>query len=142
MTYSEKLKNPKWQKKRLEILQRDEFKCTLCKDTETELHVHHEKYTKNPWDAPNEDLKTLCKDCHKFIEYFKKTDFWERDYVTDILYDDRYGKNCFILVIGEGDCFLSFYKNIEGDFQEGVIGSIDDIYMINKCLNGKGTPLF
>ena len=63
-TYSEKLKSPKWQKKRLEILQRDNFKCVLCGDTETELHVNHKKYTGEPHEAPNEDLETLCKYCH------------------------------------------------------------------------------
>lgn len=65
MNYSEKLKHPKWQKKRLEILNRDNFTCTLCGDTETELHVHHLKYTgSNPENSPNEDLETLCKICH------------------------------------------------------------------------------
>ena len=46
MKYIDKLKNPKWQKKRLEILNRDEFKCCYCNDTETELQIHHLKYTK------------------------------------------------------------------------------------------------
>ena len=40
-TYSQKLRDPKWQKKRLEVLQRDEFCCQLCNDKETELHIHH-----------------------------------------------------------------------------------------------------
>lgn len=64
MNYLEKLKSPKWQKKRLEVLQRDNFKCCLCGDEETELHVHHLKYTKEPYDAPLSDLETLCKNCH------------------------------------------------------------------------------
>ncbi len=29
MTYAEQLKDPRWQKRRLEILQRDEWRC-LC----------------------------------------------------------------------------------------------------------------
>lgn len=67
--YSEKLKSPKWQKKRLEILNRDDFTCCKCGDKKTELHIHHLKYTGNPWDAPNEDLETLCKHCHKFLGF-------------------------------------------------------------------------
>ncbi len=63
-TYSEKLKDPRWQKRRLEILQRDSFTCRLCTDTETELHINHKKYTGEPWDAPSRDLETLCKHCH------------------------------------------------------------------------------
>lgn len=65
--YSDKLLDPKWQRKRLEILQRDNFTCDKCGDTETTLHVHHLKYTKEPWDAPNKDLQTLCNDCHYLI---------------------------------------------------------------------------
>lgn len=71
MKYSEKLKSPQWQKKRLEILQRDNFTCQICSDTETELHVHHLKYSGEPHEALNEDLQTLCKHCHSLIEYLK-----------------------------------------------------------------------
>ncbi len=72
MNYSEKLKSPKWQKKRLEVLQRDDFKCCNCNDEETELHVHHLKYTKEPYDAPLNDLQTLCKHCHYYVTFFLK----------------------------------------------------------------------
>lgn len=66
MTYSEKLKHPKWQKRRLEILNRDAFTCRHCGDTEKTLHVHHLNYVKGgePWDAPDGALLTLCADCH------------------------------------------------------------------------------
>lgn len=72
MTYSEKLKNPKWQKKRLRILERDNWSCQLCNDKETELHVHHKKYTGQPWDAADEDLTTNCKHCHAIITLAEK----------------------------------------------------------------------
>lgn len=72
MTYSDKLKSPKWQKKRLEVLNRDNFKCCLCGDEETELHVHHLKYTAEPWSAPISDLETLCKYCHHLTEATKE----------------------------------------------------------------------
>ena len=64
MTYSDKLKNPKWQKKRLEILNRDKFTCCFCGDKETELHVHHKSYKSNPWESDNKELQTICKHCH------------------------------------------------------------------------------
>ena len=64
-TYSDKLKDPRWQKKRLKILERDNFSCVACGDEETELHVNHLKYTGEPHEAPDEDLETLCKHCHK-----------------------------------------------------------------------------
>lgn len=79
MTYSEKLKDPRWQKKRLEILERDKFTCKKCDDTETTLHVHHLKYQKgkNPWEYNKKDLITLCEHCHQLIEEYKKIDGFE-----------------------------------------------------------------
>jgi len=67
MNYSEMLKSPKWQKKRLEIMERDGWKCTVCGNTENQLQVHHVKYIngRKPWEYENDELKTLCIDCHK-----------------------------------------------------------------------------
>lgn len=64
MTYSEKLKDPRWQKKRLEILQRDDWTCQNCGDVKTTLNVHHISYYGNPWDQKDDLLITLCKECH------------------------------------------------------------------------------
>lgn len=52
---------------RLQILERDGWRCTLCGDKETTLHVHHEEYNGEPWQADPAKLKTLCKDCHELI---------------------------------------------------------------------------
>ena len=65
MTYSEKLKDPRWQKKRLEVLNRDQFKCRCCDGEKRTLHVHHIHYTNEPWDSELLDLVTLCDVCHK-----------------------------------------------------------------------------
>lgn len=73
MTYSEKLKHPKWQKKRLEILERDDFTCKLCKNKEETLHIHHHLYEwgKDPWDYNNDLLDTYCSACHAIVEHIK-----------------------------------------------------------------------
>jgi len=65
--YFEKLKDPRWQRKRLEILNRDEFYCQSCYDDQSPLHVHHLYYKKDkePWEYPNEAFLTLCESCHK-----------------------------------------------------------------------------
>lgn len=65
-TYSELLKDPRWQKKRLEILERDEWTCQICFNEQSTLVVHHKYYTNDtsPWDYPNDSLVTLCEDCH------------------------------------------------------------------------------
>lgn len=77
MTYAEKLKDPRWQKKRLEILQRDEFECQFgyaC-PKEIELHVHHKQYVRgrDPWDYPPDNFITVCAKCHAEIEDLKNT---------------------------------------------------------------------
>jgi len=74
--YAKLLKHPKWQRKRLEIMQRDGFKCCLCGDEETTLNIHHKEYVngKKPWEYENEMLITVCEDCHAVIELFKKSD--------------------------------------------------------------------
>lgn len=71
MTYAEKLKNPKWQKRRLQILERDNWECRLCGDNKNTLHVHHLKYSGEPWDAPGEYLITYCDICHSLVEHIK-----------------------------------------------------------------------
>ena len=66
-TYAELLRDPRWQKKRLEIMQRDNFSCVICSSKDKTLHVHHCFYKKgaDPWDYPNDSLVTLCFDCHE-----------------------------------------------------------------------------
>lgn len=64
MMYKQKLLDPRWQKRRLEILQRDGFACKLCADTTTTLHVHHNSYLGEPWESPEHELITVCDHCH------------------------------------------------------------------------------
>jgi len=67
--YSDLLRDPRWQKKRLAIMQRDNFTCRRCTDTETTLNVHHCYYERGamPWDYPDASLLTLCEACHQII---------------------------------------------------------------------------
>ncbi len=64
--YAQKLKDPRWQKKRLEIFTRDEWTCQLCSNTKDTLVVHHRLYFPDtePWNYPNDLLVTLCESCH------------------------------------------------------------------------------
>lgn len=66
-SYGEKLKDPRWQRYRLELMGRDDFACRLCGDRSTTLNIHHLKYSGEPWDAPAEFLWTLCADCHTIV---------------------------------------------------------------------------
>ncbi len=77
MTYAEKLKDPRWQKKRLKIYERDDWTCQKCGSTIKTLSVHHLKYDgSEPWETKDEDLITLCENCHPKPE---EASFWEND---------------------------------------------------------------
>lgn len=74
MGYAELLRDPRWQRRRLEVLKQADFKCQECGDESTELHVHHHYYISGwkPWDYPDTLLTVLCKDCHKAVEIDKE----------------------------------------------------------------------
>ena len=91
MTYSEKLQDPRWQKKRLEIMSRDMFRCVKCDDETNTLTVHHFYYIsgRNPWEYQSNSMQTLCRDCHAEIHdesYSRMTffDSWEHSACFEI----------------------------------------------------------
>lgn len=66
LTYSDKLRDPRWQKKRLEVMQRDNWTCLVCGDKKSPLNVHHKRYFPllDPWEYDISGLETLCEKCH------------------------------------------------------------------------------
>lgn len=72
MTYQDQLQDPRWIAKRNEILERDDYCCQDClrgKDRlspHIQLHVHHRKYIDGlmAWEYTNDQLITLCRECH------------------------------------------------------------------------------
>jgi 5-methylcytosine-specific restriction endonuclease McrA len=66
-SYGEKLLDPRWQRKRLEILLAADFTCEACGSKTETLQVHHGYYEKGrmPWGYDNESLLCLCDKCHK-----------------------------------------------------------------------------
>jgi len=71
MSYKNEIKHPLWQRKRLEIMQRDNFECQICKSKENSLNVHHIYYLPNTkiWEYDNEGLTTICEKCHSKITF-------------------------------------------------------------------------
>jgi len=69
MRYKDQLKTSAWLKKRAEIMERDNFVCSicLCDNYERQLHVHHIGYIKGKmaWEYMDYMLVTLCCDCHE-----------------------------------------------------------------------------
>jgi hypothetical protein len=67
LSYSEQLKHPNWQRKRLAVLDAAGWKCATCDASEKTLHVHHKQYVKGrlPWEYEVVELEALCEDCHE-----------------------------------------------------------------------------
>ncbi len=71
--YSELLKDPRWQRLRLQVFERDEWACRFCGDKKATLAVHHTEYVRGnlPWEYDPHTLLTVCEQCHQ-IEYERR----------------------------------------------------------------------
>lgn len=112
MTYAQKLRDPRWQKKRLEILNRDNFKCTQCGDSESTLSVHHKRYFKGrePWEYDGNLLITVCDNCHKTIEFHKEL-------ALDFIAEGDYAFRCIAFL---GHIFLK-HQYFDGQFRMAFV---------------------
>ena len=75
--FTDQYKDSRWQKKRLEILERDGWKCHACgkgADDAITLNVHHAFYERGRkvWEYDNGDLMSLCEGCHALMHEVKK----------------------------------------------------------------------
>jgi hypothetical protein len=63
----ERYKDPRWQRRRLEIMARAEFRCESCEASEKTLNVHHKIYRRGamPWGYADQELACLCQECHE-----------------------------------------------------------------------------
>ena len=115
-TYSDLLKDPRWQKKRLEILNRDNWTCQECGDTEETLHVHHKSYKgSDPWDTPDSDLITYCQSCHECFEDALKTGFKVHAIVNNgVLFNGKQIAVVYDRPSTDERCVMVFENNLTG----------------------------
>lgn len=68
MLYEQYMRSPAWAEKRQQRLQIDKHECRLCGCKER-LEVHHkpDSYRKLPNESVEDDLTTLCVECHDLI---------------------------------------------------------------------------
>ena len=71
-SYKEQLLDPKWEKKRSIIINRDHHKCQICGNhgnKNNPIVVHHRYYQFGvlAWEYNNDVLITLCAKCHSLI---------------------------------------------------------------------------
>lgn len=93
MSYAEKLKDPRWQKARMKILERDKFTCQLCEAKDKELQVHHRIYHRgvDPWNYDSNLLVTLCVECHEHVTLFKQG--------VGLYADEPHTHNCLCMIV-------------------------------------------
>lgn len=123
MTYLQLLKDPRWQKKRLLIFNRDGWACRKCNSSIRTLQVHHLWYKENtdPWDYPDEALITFCDVCHEKAELIK----WILRYGLKNLQAEGFlYRDCF-------DIYTTVRKEIEAnDHPESVRRYMENIRLL------------
>lgn len=67
ISYWEQLRDPRWQRKRLEVMEVAQWECQNCGDKTTTLNVHHPRYIKGrmAWEYEADELRVLCEPCHE-----------------------------------------------------------------------------
>lgn len=103
-SYAQLLRDPRWQRKRLEILSRDQWRCKWCGCSDSTLHVHHHFYIKGraPWQYLNSALITLCHECHTASEEFEPLNGDEYNTWEHILDVGQAAGMGFFPFVGEG----------------------------------------
>ena len=121
-TYWQKLRDPRWQKRRLEILQRDKFTCRLCADDASTLHVHHLRYERgaDPWESLGFSLLTVCENCH------------------EAMHQEQYGSSIVeSLIAGGADINMlhAFSESLQSLFQSGPGQKITDYRPFEEAID-------
>jgi len=116
--YKEYMESNLWFNKRLKRLEIDKFECRLC-GTKNCLEVHHkpDSYSKIPNESVEDDLTTLCVECHELI--------------TNRIRELRYSKQPIILetfkddirkVNNNGQCMANIeippYRDVRDNFPQ------------------------
>jgi hypothetical protein len=119
---SDSYKDPRWQKLRLEVMNRDGWACVACLDAGTSLQVHHLDYHGELWETPMDQLQTLCEDCHKVLgKHPKGGIYWVRSKIDG---------NPFLVVrhcpFCRSDSFSIERKNLLS--VEGMDGQFERLY--------------
>ena len=82
--FFDQYRDPRWQKKRLDVFERDVFACTECGARDKPLHAHHRRYIRGApvWAYKAFMLLTLCEDCHEAVH---AGDMWLDEWLGIVL---------------------------------------------------------
>lgn len=128
-SYSEQLRDPRWQKKRLEVLERSGWKCQWCDITNDELHVHHAYYEKgkSPWEYDDSVLFCLCKTCHSKAEAITKQ--------FALIISENGGINWFIIqsIVEKLSWIQKRYPHVK--WEQSLLMACFDVIVESCCLD-------
>lgn len=117
--YGELLRDPRWQKKRLEVMHRDDFTCIACGRKDKTLNVNHLKYSGAPWEVDVAFLETLCEDCHRARTMLDKQSDNETRSIPTISMLAKYGSYAACRVIdGEWVTSSTMHAPVQYQAQE------------------------
>lgn len=93
MNYGDLLRDPRWQRKRLEAMAAADWKCQRCGRGDLELHVHHPKYKHGalPWEYVISELLVLCDLHHQEEHGLRRSDQVLLDLFSSMVYAHAIG---------------------------------------------------
>jgi len=136
LNYSDQINSPKWQKKRLDILNLHGFKCEKCGNEDKQLHVHHTRYIKGrkAWEYDNDIFEVLCCDCHE-----KEHKQVKEKQVVGVVSEKYIGliKSFDKIKLSERSIF--YLRETIGCYNElGYFNTVDDLIEAIFCCNSTG----
>lgn len=135
LEYKDLLKDPRWQKKRLEIFTRDDWSCRICGNEKLTLHLHHKRYlpNKKPWDYPDNFIVTLCEYCHDKhhkVDKIKQSSFSEINKMKSV---KEINNTALVLISDENDDSKLLIRLITClEYMRWVIGPLNTKENIKK----------
>ncbi len=75
MPYPQYLQTEHWKSLRMQVIERDDWRCQSCHDTTDNPQVHHLTYDRRGKELL-EDLITICPSCHRAIHNLDELDTW------------------------------------------------------------------
>lgn len=140
--YVHSLCDPRWQRRRLEVLERDGFACFACGDQDSPLVVHHKRYCGKPWEAGDDDLQTLCETCHGELGNHPKGGvYYSRESVDDVRRLNVAYEHCPLCGEKHHDCHsgcIAFACGHNFGWHSGRNGFL----LQWQSLNASGRPVF
>jgi 5-methylcytosine-specific restriction endonuclease McrA len=122
LDYRAALRLPQWQRRRLDILKRDNFTCQECRSTTKPLNIHHLRYIdgKQPWEYEDRDLMTLCEDCHSRKPRGRSERPSRLPLPADTLFDTTRGP------VTADDCSFEISEEARAAFEESFTETVDE----------------